>query len=108
MTDKKNKFLGMAKATLGVDKPTNLADFLDNTEDKQNARQAVTTENRNSVQVENQMNVSSKQSAKSVREEFRLKPELAARLRKYAYEKYLKKTDIVTLALEKFFDSEGY
>jgi hypothetical protein len=95
---KKDKFLGMAKATLGTNKPIGLADFLDNTEDNQNIRKTVNTENRKDKKI----------TSKPAREEFRFTEELANRLRKYAYEKRLKKVDIVTLALEKFFDDEGY
>lgn len=96
---KKDRFLGMAKATLVTNKPTNLADFLDNTEDNQSVREAVITENRTNKKVD---------KTKTVREEFRLNEDLASRLKKYAYEKNLKKVDIVKLALEKFFDGEGY
>lgn len=45
---------------------------------------------------------------KSIREEFRFTEDLANKLRKYAYEKDLKKVDIVALALEEFFNSRGY
>lgn len=96
---KKNKFLGMAKATLATSKPTNLADFLDNTEDNQIVRKAVTTENRTDKVTD---------KTKTVREEFRLDEDLASRLKKYAYEKDLKKVDVVKLALKQFFDDEGY
>lgn len=96
---KKDKFLGMAKATLATNKPTNLTDFLDNTEDNQPIRKAVITENRTNKIVD---------KTKTVREEFRLDEDLAGRLKKYAYEKDLKKVDIVKLALKQFFDNEGY
>lgn len=106
---KKNKFADTAKAILGTDKPTGIADFLDTVEDT-TMQKIVNTENRKIVNTENRKETLPVQvdEPRTEREEFKLTKTLSHRLKKYAYEKDLKKVDVVTYALEQLFDREGY
>lgn len=93
----KGKFANKGKSILGSQKPVSVGDFLE-TDGNTETLESVNTESRLSVPFE----------PRTVREEFKLTRSLVARLKRYAYEKDLKKVDIVTRALEEFFDREGY
>ena len=117
-TARKGRFSGKAKELLGAGKPTGLSDFLNSSENneaiqesgkpatrqagKPEIRQTVITETRTSSKA------SKIEESKPVREEFRCTEKLAERLRRYSFEKRMKKTDIITKALEDLFDREGF
>lgn len=102
--EKKRKFADKGKAILGQTRPTSIQDILEDKEDSHIVRKPVNTEIRKISQPQQIKN----QAGKSAREEFRFTEELAERLRQYAFDKRKKKTDVVTKALEEFFDREGY
>jgi hypothetical protein len=95
-TDKKT-FADKGKSILGERKPLSVKDFLEsdgNTE----SRKTVLPETPSGVVAE----------PRTEREEFKLTKKLAQRLKRFAYEKDIKKVDVVTRALEELFDREGY
>ena len=94
----KGRFAGKGKSILGTERPTGLADFLENSTENQDVRISENTEIRNAENTE----------IRVAREEFRFTEDLAERLRKCAFEKRRKKVEIVTQALEQFLKQEGF
>ncbi len=106
---KKGKFSGKGKAILGANKPSGIADFLENQEDSE-MRQAANVVSRTAVQPQSRTleDISKTALNKTARGEFRFPEELSERLRQYAFDKRRNKTDVVIRALEEFFTREGY
>lgn len=102
----KGRFAGKGKSILGTERPTGLADFLENSTENQDVRISENTEIRNAENTE--IRTEPRLSAKVAREEFRFTEDLAERLRKCAFEKRRKKVEIVTQALEQFLKQEGF
>jgi hypothetical protein len=98
MSKDKGTFAELGKAILGASKPTGLSDFLDTEADSESVRKQVNTE---TCAIKSS-------TGKTAREEFRLTKDLAERLRRYAFDKRMKKTDAIIKALEELFGREGY
>lgn len=120
---KKGTFASRGKTILGSPQsPQGLADFLSDSPSAQTEeRVSGKTESRNAANAETRLSEGEAAPAstpsmperkglpaKPVREELRLTEEMGERLRRYAFDHRMKKIDVITLALEKFFRQEKY
>jgi hypothetical protein len=106
---KKGKFAGKGKAILGTNKPSGIADFLDNQEDRE-SRKNEDAASRITGQPQSRTTEDASKNTlnKTARGEYRFPEELSEKIRQYAFDKRRNKTDVVIQALEEFFSREGY
>jgi hypothetical protein len=107
---KKGRFANKAQEILNSNKPTGLKDFLSSESNDSSVQLHGNTEISQSGYLEDNIKQPSIEalSSKPAREEFRCTFELAEKLRQYAFDKRLKKTDVITQALEELFARNGY
>lgn len=105
---KKGKFANKANTILSPNKPTGIADFLDDTAESKSVNTSVRKNINMSIQKDAETQSQIDDTVNVVRENFRFAESLAERLRLYAFNKRMTKTDVVVQALEEFFTHEGY
>ena len=112
MTARDKDFAAKARSIVsGATKPRSLEDFLEDDRKDGNPANRTDTDKteirtsdvRKSVDTDNMIT-----GRKTAREEFRFDPDLAERLRRYAFETRRKKTTIVREALEAYLKARGF
>lgn len=114
MTKPRGTFAQKGKAILdGATRPKRLSDFLAPEAAEEDAGGEATATppeppGTDAPSIRHDVNTARRVPEKSVRQELRLTEELGERLRRYAYEKRLKKNEVVHRALAAYLEKDGY